>query len=694
MRVYTLENEVLALSIDERGVIISLKNKVTGNEYISVENCSAWKLIFKNDICLENPIFSEGQRCEVKADARSIQVEYSQLLYEDRLLDIHLSYSVKFSDESKDELRWSIELENDEDIEIVEIWFPLISGFRSLSGDPSQDLLIWPHLAGGKKTKDPLNALGTEKSWNGNVIDPHKMRMLYPGVASMSWFDICNEQEGLYLASYDRTLQSTCLNVMKHFEKETFASNKLKVQKFPFEDEEYLSLSLVKYPFIGRGENWKANCYVISLHQGDWHIASQKYRAWADTWMRKAEPPAWIAEDLVGWQIIILKSQYGEIFWRYSDIPGLFAEMKEAGITTFFVWGWHTGGMDNRYPEYELDPLLGGEEEFKRAIEKVKEMGGRVILYTQGRLLDLGTEFYRRIGHHISAKCLWGNEYHEFYPFSHHGTILTESNGKEFAIACPSNPEWLGVLLNQVELVKRLGASGMLFDQLGGTKPYLCFDSSHPHEKPSLAFGPNIVRNWEKIREAVKKPDPEFGVITELTTDVYTQQVDIVHGYGYGRRYDSSPEIFRYTFPERIISCRQIEVGDYEEVNFAFVYGLRFDIAIYALSSSLSEDPELAKYIKAIADIRRKYKNLLMKGTFVDEDGFEINDDRLLAKGYKASEQMAILIWNPTTEGIEFEIDSPGYVQGKMVKVEGESDDISGEYWLEANEIAMILLDN
>ena len=61
---------------------------------------------------------------------------------------------------------------------------------------------------------------------------------------------------------------------------------------------------------------------------------------------------------------------------------------------------------------------------------------------------------------------------------------------KYFGIACPGAKGWIDHLLWQLGLVQDLGAQGIIFDQMGGIPPYICFSKDHPHPKPSLAVGP------------------------------------------------------------------------------------------------------------------------------------------------------------------------------------------------------------
>ena len=59
------------------------------------------------------------------------------------------------------------------------------------------------------------------------------------------------------------------------------------------------------------------------------------------------------------------------------------------------MFGWWKGRFDNGYPHYEPDEELGGAEKLKENIAKVRAMGGHVILYNNGILIDKKSDFYR-----------------------------------------------------------------------------------------------------------------------------------------------------------------------------------------------------------------------------------------------------------------------------------------------------------
>jgi hypothetical protein len=285
-------------------------------------------------------------------------------------------------------------------------------------------------------------------------------------------------------------------------------------------------------------------------------------------------------------------------------------------------------------------------------------MGGRTILYTQGQLIDPTTEFYRTKGQRIAARDIWGYEYREQYAFGAQGTFLHAMRNKYFGVACPSAPGWLDQLLSQYVMVKGHGAQGMIFDQLGGRPPYICFAKDHDHSRPSLAAGPGKIALMRSLRQAMKKDDPEFAFVIELAVDVYAGFADITHAWGPGfyPAPDSFGELFRYTFPDPVITHRS-NFGDRKaDYGHAFSLGLRWDA-----NTSDSRNPQTSAYLTRLTELRNAHASLLLEGKFVDSEGFVCDNSNVSAHAFVAGDRMAVTLWNGSGGPQKVTAVAPGY---------------------------------
>ena len=130
-------------------------------------------------------------------------------------------------------------------------------------------------------------------------------------------------------------------------------------------------------------------------YEGEWYECGDTYREWFLAHRTITERPEWV-KNCTGWLLAILKQQNDEVIIPYEEIGGLLADAaEERGIDILGLFGRGIGGHDRFYPDYRPDPKMGGEKAIKRGIAEAKAKGKRVVLYTNGQLLDMdGTPQY------------------------------------------------------------------------------------------------------------------------------------------------------------------------------------------------------------------------------------------------------------------------------------------------------------
>ncbi len=576
------------------------------------------------------------QKAEVRKDGESLVARYGKLRHKG--IDYEATVELRFTLDA-DKVVCTAQLENRSKLVIEEFWFPWVGPFCSLSASQEEDTLIVPQ-GFGRRVKNPANYVLQHHT---AYMAPDQRRVLacahYPGDMSMNWFGFYGGGRALGLLSLDETFQTTGLNVSR----DTATG--------------LLSAGFVRYPFLKKG-NWTSPKSVVRLHRGDWHNDADVYRGWADkTWWSISPRPQWV-DRMHGWQRIIMKHQYGEIFYRFKDLVDVYEGGKPYGITTLFVFGWFRGGMDNSYPDYTADKELGGEEGLRQAIAEVRRRGGHVILYANGHLIDVDTAFYRKTGKKICLKTSQGSEYREAYKFSGDGTFLRSFGARSFVAGCQSAPQWREKLLEIGRYMLSFNPDGIFYDQMGGCMPYLCFDESHPHKGPAMAQGPGKNATLAVMRKELISGHPDRTIGTEHVTDCLGRHMDFLHNatYGSAQGPETMPEIFRYTFPELIESSRQIrdERDHVKRMNWTFLYGWRFDVEIWRCRGDLRYVPEYGAYMAKLNALRDRWPELLMTGKFVDETFFEYDCKGCLAKGYVAGDRAAIVVVNNALSASSF----------------------------------------
>jgi hypothetical protein len=177
------------------------------------------------------------------------------------------------------------------------------------------------------------------------------------------------------------------------------------------------------------------------------------------------------------------------------------------------------------------------------------------------------------------------------------------------------------------------------------------------HSKPSLAFGPGKLQNLLKLRDLIKAHDPDFAFLHELNVDVFTGIADITQpvNYGFVPMPESFGEMFKYTFPDRIITNR---TNSNRKACFGYGFALQWRVDGMMFDTT---DPIVAPYLTRLNQLRTQFADLLLDGRFVDNEGFTSENANVSSYSYLAGNRMAITLWNSTNEPQKPLITANGY---------------------------------
>lgn len=525
-------------------------------------------------------------------------IVYPQLVAEDWTVhDIRLTLKIK---KEEGALRFAAEMDNHSQVRINELQYPFFECNR-LDGAFEDDVFYLP-MGLGQRVKDPhaYTLKGHSEYMTAdykNVIRTYA----YPGELSMPWIGVKSGNNYLYLGAHsDRMRRMNFVTAAEPRESK----------------EQYLILSASSYPAAQPGETVSYDGFYLAVFDSDWREGADFYRSWAQkTWMTPITRKESV-KHLHGWQRIILKHQYGEIFHTFEELPRIYEEGAKYGLTMILLFAWWKEGMDNGYPDnYQPDEALGGAEKLKEAIRRINEMGGTVTLYANGHLMDISSDYYKKEGYRYSLKDIENNEYQEFYKFSNNGTLLREAH-KTFVGGCFATEQWREKIYEIAQNNLNYGSNGIFFDQLGIVY-HTCFDASHEHgnridEEPQYR-----IETIRHIKEMLKE---EHLHGTEGINDRAASYMDYLHGCGFATGYepDGYPLIFRYVYPQIPVTNRfaHDERWDWKmQLNYAFTYGLIYDVSIYrGRAKSIEDAPAYAAYLKELIDLRKEYLDFFTDG--------------------------------------------------------------------------------
>lgn len=602
---------------------------------ISKENSDFWRIHIDNGVQREITVYSSDQTGIITAKDDGIEIFYDTLVDENKnVYDIKLTVAMKGSD---DYIECFCTVNNQSYVRVNEVQAPFIDLLTIADENKSSDTLYRPYGI-GQKIPDVWNWAKKQHteymSADYNGIWAHAT---YPSPMSMAFLGIESKNHFLYLGRHDEKFRTCCMSVGAS----------------PRGDDDRLMLAVSQYPAVISSETIECGHTFISLMEGGWQEGSMLYEKWArESWFASPKIPDWI-NNMTGWQRIIMKHQYGEIFFKYDDLPRLYKEGAKFGLDTLLVFGWWKGCFDNNYPIYEVDDELGGEEALKKAITEIQTLGGRVILYNNGVLMDVATDYYKNIGHKISKKNINNVEYREFYQFSNNGTLLRNFGYKSFASACNATDEWKERLIKNAKQKLSFKPDSLFFDQMGGSNPIPCFDTSHKHKQRCDAEAIYKIENAKAVGELL---DENTGMGTEIVVDAFTPYFHYYHGL-WGSWYDdlSFPPLYRSVFPETIITNRLIhdeKEGFKKHLNFAFVNGLRFDVSVYrGRMMGISGLKEYSSYIKYLLELKDKYHKFFYEGKFTGSIERIAKKYSIWANHFESNDgENLCVFWNDTDE--------------------------------------------
>lgn len=632
-----LENEIVKLVFDKgTGSINSLINKSFNKDLLLFKGrTQIFRIVYAIENYRGHHFDSNNQRvCEINIlkdkNKQILKISYNKLCSKNGEFHVGVNIIIELEDNS-DEVYMSISVKNNDKGQITQIWFPWIRGLTKISDNPENDILAYPGQ-GGNLISNPMDYFpgkGEHLSYHEWTMKLGKtiLAQPYPGRSSMQWMDLGCKDYGIYLA---------CLNKEGYFLLP-------RVQKHLWDKEEHLSITMVKYPYIDKNGSWESPKYVLSLHNGDWHIGADKYRNWLSTWMIKREKAAW-AKNTNGFFHFLLNHQDGTTINYIKDIPEILKEAMEHGINLLFVCGWYIGGHNCiHYPDFEPNQ----PEQLKNVFKNVHDSGAHLLLYLNMRSYSKSHPDFKKEGYKWASKTFDGLPLTETWGWAipHYPSFEAVTFGN----MCPSARGWQEKFLGKMKRVVNLGADCALFDQLLVVD--LCHDTNHGHVSAESSYGPGAIQMLKECLEEGKKINPTFELSMEGLVDIYSPYIAVFHS-----RVDftsnSNPEVFRYTLPWVTgITGGLIDMGLIEKVYQSFLIGLPLDIEMHTHNfGRLYFDKELAKEIKRVNMIRDKYKSLFVNGVFKDNIGLEIKDKNITSKVFEGKNSILLTIWNKGKE--------------------------------------------
>lgn len=519
---------------------------------------------------------------------------------------------------------------------------------------------------------------------NGNITDGKiingatTVSAHYPTPMSMQYAVLFDEERSIYFGVHDDKAE------YKTF---TYAVN----------SDNTSAVSCEVMPFAAPGEKKELAPVVLSFGQGDWTYGADIYRTFLAEagWTKNSSVYAQNLTGITGWTTATYFNKYETKYVSYApaQTSSTFEEaMKQiinrTSFSSIWITGWHDGGFDTLYPDYEISSDLGGLKGFKAGIKNIHEQGGNAVFYVNAHISDIESKFFAKHGQASAIKKADGSVYEEEYP-------TTEA---DFVAMCPASEVFRERLLETVSMLRKNGVDGIYFDQISEIDSYLCFDASHGHTTPATAYYEGYSKLLDGATEIFNASEGDWLFAIEGVCDCYGKWIDVFYGYP---DFNLS-EMTRYTLTSKMIGrdrvCGVDESGD---ALFTTAFVMSKPLLCHKhhiLDARLYNNPNIKRFIS----LYEKYPDIYLRGRYVYTKGLN-GVSATMTSGVTISEEnnrVAVSLFNGKSLGettVEFTYTpSTGRVVAAYHAETGENlltDQGTVRLTLDKNELISVILD-
>ena len=673
-----LQNKYSKLVINkENGSINSIVNLLTGRDYIQNSAGGNWALsvdLSTNDYYYTNLKSKSTKKINSRSFTPTIEVVET-----DENAKIILDYNVNVKDGSNNydgihvictimmeknnkEVLIDYKVENNLDIPSVIINFTglIISGLKDEAGTLD---LFWPNKEG------KIYEAGVKKAFT-----TLKLSEQYPSPISMQLVQLFDKENSLYYYVKDSSREYKEFNFGAYNASGEYDNGSVTIA-------DKVSLSCTQYPYLAKGEGKELWTTVLGFdYLGEWYTGSDSYRQFLiDSGMSRTYND--YVNEWTGVASTTISGYGNNIRTPYvgTNSPDKVVQKNDSmGVDSIILFGWHEGGFDSMYPDYEFFEGEGyGEENFQKMIDSIHANGDKALPYLNAHIIDvlskwgnepvnststltnLESSALKKMGFNQSTNL---EDYGDYWYYETYGTDTI------YVSACPGSSSYVEQIVLVADKLASKGVDGFWMDQMMEMPAYLCYDSTHNHKNPATAYAEGYKNLYTSIDAVFKKYGTEYLIFAEGTTDAWIEYIDIC-SYMWGRKLYApdtvrpgdgepmNPNITKYTIPAKFLG---IESYDTEYIHaHAFLFG----------NPILVPEGIDAEIIK----LYENNKEIYMYGRYMDTLGLNYANNKVESSVIMSSENsLGIQFYNnsnsETTVFLEIDLYALG-IKGEIVSI-------------------------
>ena len=614
-----LETNSLVLSFNEKnGSLVSIYSKISDWYIFDREKLAlSWRLMLplENEGRRNNNAWGHLQKTPPTCESSPSSIKFHWPSVESEFGGIHKIGITTECVIENEQAVFKMHIDNQDTVFVENVYYPYIGDLHRpkqaekftfshgsyMRMSEHQLWPVFPNDIGTHSVDYPTLTIGAQ----------HSNPPMYP-------FGLAADEKGngLYLGITERRLEA----VTWHAEALPGWRNSNDFRLFTedrFEDKDvYCRFCTGHLPFIAPGTSFDLVPFGMEAYKGDWYVGAGCYTKISKKWNKlPAQMPNW-AKDPHSWLQIHINSPEDELRIRFKDLPKIGSECKKFGVDVIQLVGWNDGGQDRGNPRHDPDPRLGTWDELKQAIQEIKAMGIKLILFAKFVWADESNDDFTEVYEPLSIKDPYQNYY--VYKGYQYMTLsqMADVNTRRLIPMCFNTKGWIDICNKEFQKCVDLGADGILYDECLHHSPTLCcFDKEHDHRYGECTYTADELL-IDGFREMVK--DREFMIAGEAVYDFQHNYYDISYGRTWGRTHQPVSRLMR---PDAGLMTAVIGFDDRSMINQCLLDKYIISYEPYNFKGMLSDFPSTVAYGKKMDQLRIDLREYFWDGIYQDRLG-------------------------------------------------------------------------
>lgn len=408
-----------------------------------------------------------------------------------------------------DESLYYISVQNNTDLIIESVRFPILRVPCKLLHDGGKDTIFWPSLEGTLIERADGNEYYSDAvtKFGGGYTG------LAPSGVSMQYMAIYSDDGGLYYGTHDKDCN------FKDFE-------------YFFEDNNTVRFECTH--FVGGCKNYDMPYpVVLKEFKGDWQDAAEIYRNWLyssgmvlpEKMSARTDIPKWLFDSPVlmiypvrgGTDKDCDESMHENCYYPYSNILSVvdkYSDLFDSRIMALMMHWEGSAPWSNPY----VWPPHGDVSDFEYTVEELHKKGNLVGLYASG--LGITTKSVKDTSYDITDR-------YESEGWS--AATCRDSKGEEIRVSelsfvrdgfevCPFCKKTVDVTVDEVLKIAKADVDYFqAFDQNIGGMAHFCWSKEHGHPcAPGKWITDSMIKMLEKIRQSIDSVGKKMLIGCEL----------------------------------------------------------------------------------------------------------------------------------------------------------------------------------